>query len=154
MSKYAYEIMRLLVYQLCILSEKAANEEFYGLFVNTTGRSNGHIPADRRIEYLLKEATEHIKHMFSNKTERHVRNRSSAISSIRETAKHYDEKSGVFRRSKRHFDKSAVGDELAMLNELRDIRPLVFAEGHQNEQFFEIQASSSTNITITDYHRG
>lgn len=49
--KYVYEIMRLLVHQTCILSEKAANEEFYGLFVNTTGRFNGHIPADRRMEY-------------------------------------------------------------------------------------------------------
>lgn len=68
--------------------------------------------------------------MFSNKTERNVRNRSSAISSIRE---HYDEMSGVVRRSKRHVDKSAVGDELAILNELKDIRPFWFSEGRRQE---------------------
>lgn len=45
------EIMRLLVHQTCMLSEKAAKEEFYGFFVNTTGRFNGHIPAYRRMEY-------------------------------------------------------------------------------------------------------
>lgn len=82
------------------------------------------------MEYLEKEVKEHIKHMFSNKTERNVRNRSSAISSIRE---HYDEMSGVVRRSKRHVDKSAVGDELAILNELKDIRPFWFSEGRRQE---------------------
>lgn len=91
--------------------------------------------------------------MFSNKTERNVRNRSSAISSIREIAKHYNEIPGVIRRSKRHVDKSAVGDELAMLNELRDIRQFLFAEGRRREPFPEIQVSSSTNINVTDYHR-
>lgn len=42
---------------------------------------------------------------------------------------------------------------VAMLNELRDIRPFLFAEGRRHEQFSEIQASSSTNINITDLHR-
>lgn len=61
--------------------------------------------------------------------------------------------SGVVRRSKRHVDKSAVGDELAMLNELRDTRPFLFADGRRHEQFPEIQASSSTNINVTANHR-
>lgn len=74
LSKYAYEIMRLLVHQTCILSERAASEEFYGLLVNTTGRLNGHIPTDKRMEYPVKQVKEHIKHMFSNKTERNRRN--------------------------------------------------------------------------------
>lgn len=73
--------------------------------------------------------------------------------SIKDIAEHYDEISGVVRRSKPHVDKSAVGDELTMLNELRDIRPFLFAEGRRHEQFSEIQASSSTNINTTDYHR-
>lgn len=90
--------------------------------------------------------------MFSNKTERNVRYRSSAISSIREIAEHYEEISGVVRRSKRH-DKSAVGGELAMLNALRDTRPFLFPKGRRHEQFPEIQASSSTNINVTDNHR-
>ncbi|XP_062575477.1 uncharacterized protein LOC134237384 [Saccostrea cucullata] len=117
------------------------------------GQVNGHIPADRRMEYLVKQIKEHIKHMFSNKTERNVRNRSSAISSIREIAEHYDEISGVVERSKRHSDKSAVGDELSILNELREVRPFSFEEGRQHEQFSDIQASSSTNINVTNYHR-
>ena len=72
-SKYAYEILRLLVHQICILTEKTANEEFYGMFVNTNGHFDGHIPADRRMEYLVKRVKEHIKHMFSSKTESNVK---------------------------------------------------------------------------------
>ena len=40
LSKYASEILRVLVHQICILSEKAAAEEFYALFVNTNQGSH------------------------------------------------------------------------------------------------------------------
>lgn len=43
-----------LVQQLCSLSDKKRHEEFYGLFVNTTGQFDGHIPADLRMEYIYK----------------------------------------------------------------------------------------------------
>lgn len=51
LSKYAYEIVRLLVHQQCALSVQASHEEFYGLFVNTAGKINSHIPADERMEW-------------------------------------------------------------------------------------------------------
>lgn len=66
-------------------------------YLSTHRGFNGHIPAERRMEYLVKEVKEHSKHMFSNKTERNVRNRSSSISSIREIAEHYEEMSGCRR---------------------------------------------------------
>lgn len=92
--------MWLLVHQTCtcILTEKAENEEFYGLFINTMGRLSEQIPADRSVEYLVKQVKEHIKHMCSNKTEINVRNRSSVISNMREIADHYDEMSGIVKR--------------------------------------------------------
>ena len=55
--KYAYEILRLLMHQ--ILTEKTANEEFYGIFVNTNGHFYGHIPADRRMGYLVNKVRAH-----------------------------------------------------------------------------------------------
>ncbi|CAC5410861.1 RANBP17 [Mytilus coruscus] len=55
LSKYALEILRLPLHQLCTLSEKGSNEEFYSMFVNTGGKFDTHIPADRRMEYLVKE---------------------------------------------------------------------------------------------------
>ena len=49
-------------------------------------------------------------------------NRSSAISSIRDIAEHFDMVTGVVERSKRHVDKSFASDELSILSELRNVR--------------------------------
>ena len=153
LSKYALEILRLLVHQICILSEKAANEEFYGLFVNTTGQYNGHIPADKRMEYLVKQVKEHIKHMFSNKTEANIRNRSSAIASVREISENFDRASSVVVRSKKHSDKSAQGDELTILDCLRRVRPFKHQPGRFHEHFRNIKASSTIDYNVRHYHQ-
>ena len=44
-SKYALEILGFF-YQLAILSQKTASGSLYGLFVNTKGLVDTHIPAD------------------------------------------------------------------------------------------------------------
>ncbi|CAG2245512.1 unnamed protein product [Mytilus edulis] len=103
LSKYALEILRLLVHQLCTLSEKGSNEEFYAMFVNTGGKFETHIPADRRMEYLVKEVKQHVKHMYSNKTEENISNRTRAISGIREISVNFDQQSGVIIRKKKTF---------------------------------------------------
>ena len=46
LSKYAYEILRLLIHQQCRLSVSEAHQEFYGMFVNTAGRIDSHIAVD------------------------------------------------------------------------------------------------------------
>ena len=74
LSKYALEVMRLLVHQLCSLSEQAAHEEFYGLFVNTEGSPAGHVACDDRMEWQVKLVKDHIKHMASNKSEKNISN--------------------------------------------------------------------------------
>lgn len=84
LSKYAFEILRLLVHQQSLLSERKAHEEFYGLFVNTKGRYNGQIPVDLRMAFHVKEVKKHIKHMASNKTHSNISNRTKAISCIKE----------------------------------------------------------------------
>ena len=119
LSKYAYEILRLLVHQICILSEKAANEEFYGLFVNTNGHFNGQIPADSRMEYLVKTIKTHLKHMHSNKTEKNIAKRTSAIATISDISSRYDSATNVLVRTKRHSDRSSRGDELIQFESIR-----------------------------------
>ncbi|CAC5403385.1 unnamed protein product [Mytilus coruscus] len=84
LSKYAYEILRLLVHQLCILSEQEAHEEFYGLFVNTKGKMDSHIPCDLQMEYIVKSVKRNIKHMFSNKTGKNITTRTSALPAIKD----------------------------------------------------------------------
>jgi hypothetical protein len=53
-SKYAVEVHRFLVQQLCLLSELEAHEVVYSMFVNTKGHAHSHIPADLQMEYLVK----------------------------------------------------------------------------------------------------
>ena len=60
LSKYAHEILRFLVHQTCTLSETEAHEVFYGLFVNTRGKKDSHIPADLQVEHLVRTTKKHI----------------------------------------------------------------------------------------------
>lgn len=152
LSKYALEILRLLVHQLCTLSEKGSNEEFYAMFVNTGGKFETHIPADRRMEYLVKEVKQHVKHMYSNKTEENISNRTRAISGIREISVNFDQQSGVIIRSKKHSDKSSKEDELAILSDLRDIRPFHCQPGRKHSCFGEMSSSVVQNLDVDHYH--
>ena len=150
-SKYAYEIMRLLVHQVCILTEKAACEEFYGLFVNTNGHVDGHIAADQRMEYLVKEEKEHIKHMFSNKTEKNINMRSCAIAGMHDIALNFDLASGVVVRTQKHKDKSSAADEIILLEDLRRLRPFK-EKSRVHSKFGTIRPSGVDGIDIQHYH--
>ncbi|XP_061184242.1 uncharacterized protein LOC133192263 [Saccostrea echinata] len=152
LSKYAYEIMRFLVYQECLLSEKAANEMFYGLFVNINGKYDGHIPADRRMEYMVKEVKSHIKHMCSNKTEKNISNRTRAIPGIKIICSNFDYQSSVITRAKKHSDKSSTSDELTLIQDLRNVRPFFFQPGRFHNSFQHISPSILHNIDIPYIH--
>ena len=134
-SKYAYEIARLLVHQQCILSEREAYEEFYGLFVNTSGKSNSHIPCDLKMEYIVKEVKTNIKHMFSNKTEQNITTRSSALPVIKDIAQNFDDVTGVIMRSKRHTNVDSLQDEREMIKDIHQIKPFVCQPGRKHESF-------------------
>ncbi len=54
-SKYAYEIVRFLMHQMCTLSLKSAHEEFYGLFANCQGTHGRNIPCDLLMEHYVKK---------------------------------------------------------------------------------------------------
>ena len=152
MSKYSYEVMRLLVHQQSLLSEKSAYEEFYGLFVNTNGKIDGHIGTDERMEWLVNLIKMHIKHMFSNKTEQNIKNRSRALSGVKDIALNYDQTSHVIVRAKSHSVASSLVDEMTMVNDLRQIRPFQPVAGRGHLAFPEIHASMLENIDIDKLH--
>ncbi|CAC5384468.1 unnamed protein product [Mytilus coruscus] len=54
LSKYALEVLRFLVQQTVLLSEKSATMTVYSMFVNTQGKIDSHIPADFQMEYIVK----------------------------------------------------------------------------------------------------
>ena len=135
LSKYAYEIMRLLVHQFCRLSEKAAHEEFYGLFCNTTGRVDGHVACDDRMEWAVHEVKRHVRHMASNKTEPNIVARTCAVAGVKAIANNFDEATDTITRSKKHSDAASLADEVAMITDLHQLQPFRRQPGRRHQSF-------------------
>ncbi|CAG2192235.1 unnamed protein product [Mytilus edulis] len=129
-----FEIHRFLIQQISTLSEKEAAEVVQGMFVNTTGKPDGHIPADLQMEYVVKT----IKNILNI--------------CVRDIAEHFDSISGVIVRSKKHKHKDAAGDELMMIGDLRKLRPFKFEAGRYHSAFPDINKSAVDNLPRTDYH--
>ncbi|XP_070547037.1 uncharacterized protein [Ptychodera flava] len=132
LSKYAYEIMRLLVHQFCILSEKEAHEEFYGLFVNTHGKLDSHIPVDLQMVYIVKSVKKSIKHMYSNQTEKNISRRSGSLSGINEISQNFDKCTNVLVRADKHSVVSSLDDELTIIKDLQTVKPFDHNDGRHH----------------------
>lgn len=151
MSKYAYEIMRLLVHQYCTLSEKEAHEEFYGLFVNTKGKADSFIPCDLRMEHLVKSVKTNIKHMFSNKTDKNITTRTSALPVMKDIAENFDKVTGVIVRSKKHSDKESIHDEQDMIKDIHQLKPFVYQSGRKHDSFPNVTSQMVSLLNTTNF---
>ena len=76
LSKYADEILRILIMLQECMNEREANKCFYSLFVKSGEEC---LPVDLKIEHIVKTAKKQIKHMYSNKTEENILKKSSAL---------------------------------------------------------------------------
>ena len=123
-SKYALECLRFLVHQFATLSEKKAHESFYGLFVNTHGKIDSHVPADLRMEFLVRQCKGLLRSMGSNKRKvASVRKRAKSLSGISTVCNAFEEETVRLVRAHRHVRPSSDKDRLAILEDLRQVRP-------------------------------
>lgn len=152
LSKYSYEIMRLLVHQLCSLSERMAHEEFYGMFVNTRRQVDSHVAVDDRMEWHVAKVKKHVKHMYSNKTDANISKRSLAFAGMLDISSNYDKVTGVIVRAKKHSVKSAYGDELSIIQDLRERRPFHYEARRVHEGFEQIARSCLQDLPIVQYY--
>ena len=153
-SKYALEILRFLIHQQCTLSEREAAESFYGLFVNTKGRKDTHIEADRRMEHLVRESKKHLKHMQSGKSEHStILKKSSAIAGLNDISDNYDKCTGVIVRANAPSEVSAEHDELRMLEDIRKVRPFQTQLGRSHASFPEMQRSMVDTLDMFHFHK-
>ena len=152
LSKYAYEIMRLLVHQQSSLSVCDAHQEFYGMFVDTSGKIDSHIAVDDRMEWCVGVVKKHIKHMFGNKTAHNITTRTTALSGIGEISQNYDTATKVVVRCQKHSVASALEDEMAILEDLRKLRPFEKVPGRYHPHFPEEAASILQNIDVDKIH--
>lgn len=141
MSKYADEILRFLVHQTCTLSEHDAKLTFYSMFVNTQGRIDSHIAADMQMEFIVRTYKKHIKHMLSNKTESNIERKTAALGSLCNIMTHYDDITSVVTRTKSHSKPSEIGDEISMLEDLRQLHPFKHIDNRSHDTFKNVQLS-------------
>ena len=147
-SKYADEILRFLVHQLCILSEEEANLMFYSMFVNTKGDVDSFVPCDLMMEFMVRAVKKHIKHMHSNKTESNIDRKTGALASLNSLVKTYDNDTGVLQRSKKHTKSSQESDELSMAEDLHSLKPFTADTGRAHSHFKNVQPSM---LGLLDY---
>ena len=151
-SKYAVEVHRFLVQQLCLLSEKEAHETVYSMFVNTKGNVDSHIPADLQMEYLVKIIKKHIKHMYSNKSEQNITNKTRSLSCVQSITDNYDISTGVKVRAKKHAHGNFNDDELLMISDLHELKPFVCEPGRAHHSFQNIPHSVMEFLDIDKLH--
>lgn len=152
-SKYAYEILRFLIYQYFLLSKSEAHLVFYSMFVNTKGQLNTHIPADLQMEYIVRVIKKHIKHMFSNKTERNIERKTGALAGLSAIVNNYDHVSNVLTRSKKHSAASSFADEVSIIEDLRELKPFEPNVYSSHGHFKTIRVSALAHLDYAKYHQ-
>jgi hypothetical protein len=151
-SKYSNEIMRFLMHQLSTLSTKKAYEEFYGLFVNTVGKIDTHIPCDLCMEHVVKEVKWNIKHMCGGLSEEQLEKRTGAICGLREIGENFDRSAGVIIRNKQSSFVTDAGDELEIIEQIIRISPFSLFEGRTHMSFKNMQKSVLQKLDIKYYN--
>ena len=149
--KYGDEILRFLVLQCHVLSAQEAHAMFYSMFVNTTGKIDGNIPADLQMEFVVGLYKKHIKHMISNKREINITKRVNALAGLHEVIKNYDTITISNVRSKKHSTASKVEDELSILKDLRLSQPFKVTSGRLLESFSNVESSLLSRLDSSKY---
>ena len=140
-AKYPKEILRMLVQQYSVIGLRDACQIFHACFVNLDGKVDGHVPVDLVQEWQVKESKSHIKHMFSNKSESNIENRTAALPGIHTIAKNFDTQAGTVIRAKKHKQKESTEDELTIMDDLHNVKPFQHTEGRAYQQFNHIPKS-------------
>ena len=154
-SKYADEVLRFLMQQTALLSEKRAVEVFFGMVVNTAGKSNSYFPADLRCEYLVKTVKDYIKHLTSNKNEANIEKWTGILAMLEESVHTFDVEAGTCRRSGKHTTPSAQRDEEIMGNDLRDVQPFHYRPGREinNATSLKFKMSMLQSLDYVSHHK-
>jgi hypothetical protein len=142
----------MLVQQYSVMGYREACQVFQSCFVNVHGKSDGNVPADLIQEWNVRECKSHIKHMFSNKSEANINNRTSAIAGIKAISSNFDKEIGTIVRAKKHRSKVDNEDICKMMNDLRAIQPFKHIEGRQYHSFKNIPKSLYKKVDGFELH--
>ena len=151
-SKYANEVVRLLVHQYCRLNEREAKFEFEGLYVNVQGIESTYIPTDLFMEYVVKDVKKHIKHMQSGQTLHNIEVHTKAISGNQTISEHFDELAEVIIRCTKHKHISDRNDILLIVNDLISVKPFSYTPGRNYVTFSNIKLDLLDELDDTKFN--
>ena len=140
-SHYAIGILHTIIQQLSLLDEQRAHLVFQACFVNTKGRVDTHIESDLMMEFLVKKNKKFIKHMYANKTESHITDKTSAVPGLGEISNIFDDTSDVVVHQSHHSHRDADSDEQLLMNDLRALCPFRHEGGRAHNHFRHIPES-------------
>jgi stress-induced morphogen len=151
-SKYANELLRLLVHQLFILSEKEAHMEFDGLFINIQKKEDSYLPTDLQMEYVINDIKKHIKHMHSGQTEKNIEVHSKALSGLKHIADNYDKQANTVIWSTSHKHTQDCTDVLQIVNDLIPLKPFAHIPGRCHSTFSKLTDNLINDIDSAMLH--
>ncbi|KAL3836462.1 hypothetical protein ACJMK2_021894 [Sinanodonta woodiana] len=106
-SKYALEILRFLAHQQASYYLHTANKSLYGLFVNTDGKIDSHIPADLQMEHIVRKIKKLVKNVGFNNIMGTISRKSRALAGMSHVAEQYDNAAGLIVRAQLHKKKKS-----------------------------------------------
>ena len=104
------------------------------------------------MEWIVKEHKKHIKHMYSNKTEEHIYERSASIPGISVIASNFDHCIGKIVRYQKHKKPSQTSDVCKIADDL-DRRRNFWSKISCDKKFVMIITSFYTNIYFLALHQ-
>jgi tyrosyl-tRNA synthetase len=114
---------------------KSAHETFYGLFVNSSVKKDSCIATDLQMEHIVRLVKDHLKSVHSNKTEKTMAKRTSALAGMKAIAEQFDRTSSTVIRASKHKLPSADEDELLILKSVLPANPFSCVPGRQMKSF-------------------
>ena len=153
-SKYALEMFLSIVQKEAFLSEREAEKQIWGKFVNWQGGLGRNIENDLAQEIYVRLTKELIRSMGANKTEKAIATRSKAVSGIREIVANNDGISIIHTSSSRHTKISSHDDEIKMIQDLQAlVKPFQFVSGRRHPSFPDIPANQRSVVDMRHFHQ-
>ena len=152
-SKYAIETMRFITQVKCTLTEQMAARVIYGRFTNPSGKPGHNMETDIAMEHTIKGTKVLINGMGANKTQKAVQRATSSVGGVQCICHSYDKCSNVTPNSTAHSRKSALGDELCMVQDLKNLQPFKAITGRCHASFSDIKSSPTLSIDWPAFHQ-
>ena len=151
-AKYPLELLRFLVQQKSLLSQRTAHEVLQACFVNTRGKEHTHVPADQQMEWIVNANKKLVKHMYSNKREDFIRKKSLALYGVGMVAQQFDDVTDTLVRAKKHAKKSVLTDEFTVLDEYERLKPFRHTGGRHHQNYRRITPSKLPMLDGQKFH--